>query len=202
MEENLKIMIERFFNAELSAEEERELCCFLREHNVPDELRKDKETIIALCGEDTEIDLPAGAEARLEEMLDSLAEDEERLLANERSAPKIQRRILGIPRFVWHSAATAAMLVLCYLLVNNKEQVPVHHSGQTADIIQITFSEPEAYEIEENTFDNPEDAMRCFKAAMSEIQLAFITTEKNTQEIGKTLTKAFQPYKNIIKINM
>ena len=43
----LKLMIEQFFDAVLTAEEERELCRYLRENDVPSELRRDKEVLLA-----------------------------------------------------------------------------------------------------------------------------------------------------------
>lgn len=202
MEENIKIMIERFFNAELSAKEERELCCFLREHNVPAELRKDKECIIALCGKDEDIASIPGAEARLEAMLDTLAEDEERQVTDGHSIPKAKRRILKVPRLVWYSAAAAVVLAASLLFMDSDGQHPAQHTGQAAKIVQITVSEPELDEPEEDTFDNPEDAMKCFKAAMGDIKLALNTTEKNTREISDALNEAIMPYKNIIRINM
>ena len=54
-DKDLKKMIEKFFNAELSIEEERELCGYLCLHDVPEGLRKDKEAIIALCGDELSI---------------------------------------------------------------------------------------------------------------------------------------------------
>ena len=42
----LRMMIEQFFDAVLTAEEERELCRDLRENDVPAELRRDKEVIL------------------------------------------------------------------------------------------------------------------------------------------------------------
>lgn len=42
----LRMMIEQFFDAVLTAEEERELCRYLRENDVPSELRRDKEVIL------------------------------------------------------------------------------------------------------------------------------------------------------------
>lgn len=43
----LRMMIEQFFDAVLTAQEERELCRYLRENDVPSELRRDKEVILA-----------------------------------------------------------------------------------------------------------------------------------------------------------
>ena len=72
--EILRDWIERFFAAELTMAEERELYRYLCENEVPTEFREDKEAIIALCGEPEEVELPEGAAQRLEEMLDGLEE--------------------------------------------------------------------------------------------------------------------------------
>ena len=42
----LRMIIEQFFDAVLTAQEERELCRYLRENDVPSELRRDKEVIL------------------------------------------------------------------------------------------------------------------------------------------------------------
>ena len=42
----LRMMIEQFFDAVLTAQEERELCRYLRENDVPSEIRRDKEVIL------------------------------------------------------------------------------------------------------------------------------------------------------------
>lgn len=42
----LRMMIEQFFDAVLTAQKERELCRYLRENDVPSELRRDKEVIL------------------------------------------------------------------------------------------------------------------------------------------------------------
>ena len=69
--EILKDWIERFFAAELTMDEERELYRYLCENEVPTELRKDKEAIIALCGEPKEVELPEAPVQRLEAMLEN-----------------------------------------------------------------------------------------------------------------------------------
>ena len=42
----LRMMIEQFFDAVLTAQEERELCRYLRENDVQSELRRDKEVVL------------------------------------------------------------------------------------------------------------------------------------------------------------
>lgn len=191
MEENsLRIMIERFFDAGLSLEEERELCSYLRKHDVPAELRKDKETIIALCAEDEDMVLPAGAEVRLEAMLDSLAADEAVPVADEKAVRELGRRTFKVPRFMWYGAAAVALLAVGYIFMD--ENVQSHEKQQT---VVAEFAE-------EDTFDNPEDAMVCFKGAFENMMLVVNTTHKNTRKMENNLNKAVAPYKNMIKINI
>ena len=73
--EILKEWMERFFLAELTMDEERELYQYLCANEVPAELRKDREVILALCSTaEEDIELPEGAAERLEAMLDGLKE--------------------------------------------------------------------------------------------------------------------------------
>jgi hypothetical protein len=73
--EILKEWMERFFLAELTVDEERELYQYLCANEVPAELRKDREVILALCSTaEEDIELPEGAAERLEAMLDGLEE--------------------------------------------------------------------------------------------------------------------------------
>ena len=192
-DKDLKKMIEKFFNAELSIEEERELCGYLRLHDVPEGLRKDKEAIIALCGEEREAVLPSGADTRLEAMLDSLAVDETLMVPETVAVEDHKRRVLKIPRFVWHSVAAVALLVIGFSLYED-EQPKVTNVGEPAQVI--------AEVKEEDTFDNPEDAMECFKNALGNMMLAVNTTRENTRKMENTLNKAVAPYKDMIRINI
>ena len=193
-EKDLKKKIEQFFNAELSVEEERELCRFLRVNDVPACLQKDKEAIIALCGDDIDVELPSGAEARLEAMLDSLAVDETEELPQKTTVKEDKRPVLKIPRFVWRGAAAAAVLAVGYIFIDKNV-----HSPAVEPAFQVTAS---AELPEEDTFDNPEDAMECFKGAFENMMLVVNTTHKNSRKMENNLNKAVAPYKNMIKINI
>ncbi len=193
-EKDLKKKIEQFFNAELSVEEERELYRFLRENDVPTCLQKDKEAIIALCGDDIDVELPSGAEARLEAMLDSLAADETEELPQKTTVKEDKRPVLKIPRFVWRGAAAAAVLAVGYIFIDKNV-----HSPAVEPAFQVTAS---AELPEEDTFDNPEDAMECFKGAFENMMLVVNTTHKNSRKMENNLNKAVAPYKNMIKINI
>lgn len=192
-EKDLKKKIEQFFNAELSVEEERELCRFLRENDVPACLQKDKEAIIALCGDDIDVELPLGAEARLEAVIDSLDVGETQHVPGTVVVENSKRRLLKIPRYVWSGVAAVALLVIGFSFYEDNQPLMMDN-GQPAPVI---------VEVKEvDTFDNPEDAMECFKGALGNVMFAVNATHKNSRKMENNLNKAVAPYKNMIKINI
>ena len=170
----LKMMIEQFFDAVLTAEEERELCHYLRENDVPAELHKDKEMILAFCRESEDVELPDGAELRLETMIDALADKNEQTSSDEKSVTGTRKRIIAIPRIMRYGAAAAA-ITAC--LLTAEYWMPATQQG----------NEIQSFDTERDTFDNPEDAMLCLEAAFNDINLAVNSTQNNIRDIEATL---------------
>ena len=189
--EILRDRIERFFNAELTLDEERELYRYLCENEVPTELRKDKEAIIALCGGiDKEVKLPEGATQRLETMLDGLEEMQTRLIPhNEEESKGTNPRYILPPRKGWGSfllraACVAGMAVALFLALPDSKDEP-------------TLAE--VYE-EEDTFATPEEAMQCFMAAYNDIMFAMNTARDNTREVHQALEQSVTTSLNLLKL--
>ena len=189
--EILRDRIERFFNAELTLDEERELYRYLCENEVPTELRKDKEAIIALCGGiDKEVKLPEGATQRLETMLDGLEEMQTRLIPhNEEESKGTNPRDTLPPRKGWSSfllraACVAGVAVALFLALPDSKDEP-------------TLAE--VYE-EEDTFATPEEAMQCLMAAYEDVMYAMNTTRDNTREAHQTLTQSVMASINMLKL--
>ena len=189
--EILRDRIERFFNAELTLDEERELYRYLCENEVPTELRKDKEAIIALCGGiDKEVKLPEGATQRLEAMLDGLEEMQTRLIPhNEEESKGTNPRYILPPRKGWGSfllraACVAGVAVALFLALPDSKDEP-------------TLAE--VYE-EEDTFATPEEAMQCFMAAYNDIMFAMNTARDNTREVHQALEQSVTTSLNLLKL--
>lgn len=189
--EILRDRIERFFNAELTLDEERELYRYLCENEVPTELRKDKEAIIALCGGiDKEVKLPEGATQRLETMLDGLEEMQTRLIPhNEEESKGTNPRYTLPPRKGWSSfllraACVAGVAVALFLALPDSKDEP-------------TLAE--VYE-EEDTFATPEEAMQCFMAAYNDIMFAMNTARDNTREVHQALEQSVTTSLNLLKL--
>ena len=189
--EILRDRIERFFNAELTLDEERELYRYLCENEVPTELRKDKEAIIALCGGiDKEVKLPEGATQRLETMLDGLEEMQTRLIPhNEEESKGTNPRYILPPRKGWSSfllraACVAGVAVALFLALPDSKDEP-------------TLAE--VYE-EEDTFATPEEAMQCFMAAYEDVMFAMNTARDNTREVHQALEQSVTTSLNLLKL--
>ena len=188
--EILRDWIERFFAAELTMAEERELYRYLCENEVPTEFREDKEAIIALCGEPEEVELPEGAAQRLEAMLDELEEMQTRL------NPPCEERVEGTrpryslpPRKEWgtfllRAACVVGVAVALFLALPEDKDKPLL---------------AEVYE-EEDTFDNPEEAMQCFMAAYNDIMFAMNTARDNTREVHQALEQSVTNSINLLKL--
>ena len=208
-EKILKDRIERFFNAELTAEEEQALCRYLRDNDVPAELRKDKEADIALCTPPEEVDLPEGASERLEAMLDELEEMQTHLnplratlvtpppyghpLYEQRGSwegLESARPLYPLPprkrwgTFLLRAACVAGVAVALFLALPEDQDKPLL---------------AEVYE-EEDTFDTPEEAMLCFMAAYNDIMLAMNTARDNTREAHQALEQSVITNLNMLKL--
>jgi hypothetical protein len=57
----------------------------------------------------------------------------------------------------------------------------------------------EVYE-EEDTFDNPEEAMQCLMAAYEDIMFAMNTARDNTREVHQALTQSVMTNLNLLKL--
>lgn len=183
-EKELKIMIERFFDAELTIDEERALCRYLRDNDVPAELRKDKDAVIALCGEPADVQLPVGAMERLEALIDGLEPQQEQCITDSAVAVEKKKRLLKIPRYAAVAATAVAMVVMAYIFIPSEN---LSSPESTEELMTEIY--------EEDTFDNPEDAMRCVQMAFANVQHAVTATQMNVSEIGSILKQSVKMYK-------
>ena len=192
--EILKEWMERFFLAELTMDEERELYQYLCANEVPAELRKDKEVIIALCGTlEEDIALPEGAAERLEAMLDGLEEMKTHLNPPCEGGLKKVRPRYTLPHregwggsFLLRAACVAGVVVALFVALPDRVAEPLLS---------------ETYE-EEDTFDNPEEAMQCLLAAYGDIQYAMNATQRHTHEAYQTLEQSQSIIREMFNMNI
>ena len=132
----------------------------------------------------------------VEAELGSLAgiEDEVNVSAEAASytRPEEVGRVLRIPRVITRAVA-AAVVFLVYIAFLDKDVT--EGSGATLPAATPPPQENMLDDTEEDTFDNPEDAIRCFRNAYGNVMLAINTAQDNTKEIESRLEEAFTPYK-------
>ena len=191
-DKQLKDWMERFFDAELTVDEERELYRYLCANEVSAELRKDREVILALYSTaEEDIELPEGAVERLEAMLDGLEAMKTHLNPPCEGGLKKVRPRYTLPHregwggsFLLRAACVAGVAIALFVKLPDRVTEPL-----------LT----EVYE-EEDTFDNPEEAMQCLMAAYDEIMFAMNTARDNTREVHQALTQSVMTNLNLLKL--
>ena len=189
--EILKEWMERFFLAELTMDEERELYQYLCANEVPAELRKDREVILALCSTaEEDIELPEGAAERLEAMLDELEKTKEELETDDTVISKESGKIFKIHRLFLRAACAAAVVAVLFLVIpygSNK------YADEKAMLAMVD-------DVDKDTFDTPEEAMQCLMAAYEDIMFAMNTARDNTREVHQALTQSVMTNLNLLKL--
>ena len=192
-DKQLKDWMERFFDAELTVDEERELYRYLCANEVSAELRKDREVILALCSTaEEDIELPEGAAERLEAMLDELEETKEELQTDDTVISRERSKIVKIPRLFLRAACVAAVLAIVFLAI------PYGDNKHTDEATVLTMVD----DVDKDTFDNPEEAMQCLMAAYGDIQYAMNTTQRQTHEAYQTLEQSQSIIREMFNMNI
>ena len=192
-DKQLKDWMERFFDAELTVDEERELYRYLCANEVSAELRKDREVILALCSTaEKDIELPEGAAERLEAMLDELEETKEELQTDDTVISRERSKIVKIPRLFLRAACVAAVLAIVFLAI------PYGDNKHTDEATVLTMVD----DVDKDTFDNPEEAMQCLMAAYGDIQYAMNTTQRQTHEAYQTLEQSQSIIREMFNMNI
>ena len=197
-DKQLKDWMERFFDAELTVDEERELYRYLCANEVSAELRKDREVILALCSTaEEDIELPEGAVERLEAMLDGLEEMKTHLNPPCEGGLKKVRPRYTLPHregwggsFLLRAACAAAVVAALFLVIpygSNK------YADEKAMLAMVD-------DVDKDTFDTPEEAMQCLMAAYEDIMFAMNTARDNTREVHQALTQSVMTNLNLLKL--
>ena len=192
-DKQLKDWMERFFNAELTADEERELYRYLCVNEVSAELRKDREVILVLCSAaEEDIELPEGAAERLEAMLDGLEEMREESQTYDAVISEERGKIFKIPRLLLRAACAAAVVAAVFLVI------PHSDSKQTSGEASLAMVD----DVDKDTFDNPEEAMQCLMAAYGDMMLAVNTARDNTREACLSLEQSQAVLREMFNMNI
>lgn len=194
-DKQLKDWMERFFDAELTVDEERELYRYLCANEVSAELRKDREVILALYSTaEEDIELPEGAAERLEAMLDGLEEMKGELQTDDSVTSEKPNKIfkIPIPRYLFRAACAAAVVAIVFLAI------PYGDNNHTDEATVLAMVD----DVDKDTFDNPEEAMQCLMAAYGDMMLAVNTARDNTREACLSLEQSQAVLREMFNVNI
>ncbi len=158
----LKSKIDKFFNGTLTYDEEQELYLYLCSNDVPAEMQRDKETIIALCTDANDYTLPIGASERLIAMLDALgdASPVATTIAKQHVKPASNNKRVAV--YICGFAAIAAVVVFLFMLCLPQtqtiadEELGVAYEQEppdTSTIKTFVLSEPETITLTESEIE-------------------------------------------------
>lgn len=120
--EDLKVLIEKYFDGALTVEEERVLQVRLLSEEVPEELQADRELILAMSvprNTDAECD---ALRDRMSAMIDALEEQEMAVLPSAKIEKMPPRRHSAMPRIVWSMVAMFAVAVSLLFVYDYEKQ--------------------------------------------------------------------------------
>ena len=115
-------------------------------------------------------------------MLDSLCETENASTATPAGEVKRGERIFKIPRYMWRSSVAAVIVFVLFLAHYVDVGVLVADGGNENQ--QLVCGS--GY-YEEDTFDNPEEALICARTVFGDVLHAMNIAHANMKEIGNTL---------------
>lgn len=146
--EEVKILIEAFYNGETTAVEEQALLHYFEGDNIPDELEVEREVFLQLSNA-RPVDVPIGLEAKLNNLIDVLAENElkEKIVVPIAPSVKINNRHLLWMRIAGVAASVAILFSVGLFINNNNDNVDP--SIQLSQQIQL-----------KDTYEDPDQAYR------------------------------------------
>lgn len=104
---DIKILLEAFYNGETNADEERLLMEYFKGEDVAEEL-KDDQTIFLAMYEAESVDVPLSLESKLNSLVDELSEKENQETVKVEIRPQTNRRAM----WAWIGSAAAGVAIL------------------------------------------------------------------------------------------
>lgn len=178
--EDIKILIEKYFDTELTVEEERELCARLLSEELPEELLEDKKLILAMAAPIPTDEECNAVYSRVEAMIDALAEQEESVLAPKAEIKKMPpRKVFTVPRIVWSMVALFAVAVSLLFVYDYEKQT-------AGDANKIAMTGDDSGKI---TVDVQDNELIAVTMAENDTKIA-VTDEKTNKVYGNRIAMA------------
>ncbi len=164
---NIKELIEKFFDGTTTVEEELEMRRILCQEELPAHIEEQKALLLAMLP--TESEVPAGLEARLEALIDNLAQEEQTLPCHPKEVAERSLRSTRALLFARCATLAAAAIVALVCLLHPIKERP------------------------RDTFSTPEEAAKHINETFAHLAMVVNSGQKNCintathlQSIGNT----------------
>lgn len=185
---DIKILLEAFYNGETNADEERLLMEYFKGEDVVEEL-KDDQTIFLAMYEAEPVDVPLSLESKLNSLVDELAEKENQEAVKVEMKPQTNRRAMWT--WIGSAAAGVAILISAGLFFSKSTT-----SIPDEPVVAHTQPDQELSEADKQAVKEAEEALILLSSKFNKgvNQLALVSS--NIDKTNEILNKAFNRKKD------
>ena len=186
---DIKILLEAFYNGETNAEEERLLMEYFKGEDVAEEL-KDEQAIFLAMYEAEPVDVPLSLELKLSSLVNELSEKESKETEKVEMKPQTNRRIMWT--WIGSAAAGVAILISAGIFFSKSETtIP----GEPV-VAQQQSGQPEMSEADKKAVKEAEDALILLSSKFNKGVNQLAVVSSNIDKTNEILNKTFNRKKD------
>ncbi len=186
---DIKILLEAFYNGETNADEERLLMEYFKGEDVAEEL-KDEQAIFLAMYEAEPVDVPLSLELKLSSLVNELSEKESKETEKVEMKPQTNRRIMWT--WIGSAAAGVAILISAGIFFSKSETtIP----GEPV-VAQQQSGQPEMSEADKKAVKEAEDALILLSSKFNKGVNQLAVVSSNIDKTNEILNKTFNRKKD------
>ncbi len=186
---DIKILLEAFYNGETNAEEERLLMEYFKGEDVAEEL-KDEQAIFLAMYEAEPVDVPLSLELKLSSLVNELSEKESKETEKVEMKPQTNRRIM----WTWIGSAAAGVAILIsagIFFSKSTTTIP----GEPV-VAQQQPGQPEMSEADKKALKEAEEALILLSSKFNKGVNQLAVVSSNIDKTNEILNKTFNRKKD------
>jgi uncharacterized protein YegJ (DUF2314 family) len=186
---DIKILLEAFYNGATSADEDRALMDYFKGEDVAEELKDEQKIFLAMHGAEP-VDVPLSLESKLNNLVDGLAGEESKEVSKVKLKPQDNRRIMWT--WIAGAAASVALLISAGIFFNKPATV-------TPDKPVVTQQQPDEREMSEadkQALKEAEEALILLSSKFNKGMNQLAVVSSNIEKTNEILNKAFNRKKD------
>ena len=187
--DDIKILLEAFYNGETNADEERLLMEYFKGEDVAEEL-KDEQAIFLAMYEAEPVDVPLSLELKLSSLVNELSEKESKETEKVEMKPQTNRRIM----WTWIGSAAAGVAILIsagIFFSKSTTTIP----GEPV-VAQQQPGQPEMSEADKKALKEAEEALILLSSKFNKGVNQLAVVSSNIDKTNEILNKTFNRKKD------